>query len=75
MAKDSLKHKVLSGDLQRCLPSPLTNNCISFYQRKLWTLNFTLYDAADSSAQCMMWDESKGARGANEIASSILKWA
>lgn len=75
MAKDSPKHKVLAGDLQKCLPSPLTNNCISFYKRKLWTLNFTLYDAADSSVQCMMWDESKGARGANEIASSILKWA
>nr|CAH7763754.1 unnamed protein product [Callosobruchus chinensis] len=75
MAKSSPKHKVLTGDLQKCLPSPLTTNCISFYKRKLWTLNFTLYDSADGSVACMMWDESKGARGGNEIASSILEWA
>lgn len=24
---------------------------------------------------CLMWDETIGARGGNEIASSILKWA
>lgn len=24
---------------------------------------------------CMMWDETKGERGGNEIASAILKWA
>lgn len=74
MAKNNPKLKVLTGDLQKCLPSPLTTNCISFYKRKLWTLNYTLYDASDSSAHCIMWDESKGARGGNEIASSFLKW-
>lgn len=75
LAKGSSRNKVITGDLQKCLPSPLTTNCISFYKRKLWTLNFTLYDSSDSSVHCMMWDESKGARGGNEIASSILKWA
>lgn len=74
MAKETPRHKVLTGDLQKCLPSPLTTNCISFYKRKLWTLNFTLYDTANSTVHCAMWDESKGARGGNEIASSILKW-
>uniref|UniRef100_A0A6P7GVH8 Uncharacterized protein LOC114347223 isoform X2 n=1 Tax=Diabrotica virgifera virgifera TaxID=50390 RepID=A0A6P7GVH8_DIAVI len=67
--------KVLTGDLQKCLPSPLVTNCISLYKRKLWTLNYTLYDSSDSSVHCIMWDESKGARGGNEIGSGLLKWA
>ena len=67
--------KVLTGDLQKCLPSPLITNCISFYKRKLWTLNYTLFDSSDSSVHCIMWDESKGARGGNEIGSALLKWA
>lgn len=49
MAKTTTTLKVLTGDLQKCLPSPLTTNCISFYKRKLWTLNYTLYDSSDSS--------------------------
>ena len=60
--------KVLTGDLQKCLPSPLVTNCISFNKRKLWTLNYTLYD---SSVHCIMWDKSKGAHGG----SALLKWA
>ena len=38
MAKDSPKHKVLTGDLQKCLPSPLTTNCISLdvYKRQVY---------------------------------------
>lgn len=53
---------------------PIIKNTNNFNERKLWRLNFTLYDALDSSAHCIMWDELKVARGGNEIASSILKW-
>ena len=72
MAKDTLTHKVLTGDLQRCLPTPLITNNVSFYKTKLWTLNFRLYD---SSVHCIMWDETKGACRSNETASALLKWA
>lgn len=75
LSKENPAHKVLTGDLQKCLATPLITNSISFYKRKLWTLNFTLYDCYDSSVHCMMWDETKGARGGNEVASSLLKWA
>ncbi|KAG8313290.1 hypothetical protein J6590_108446 [Homalodisca vitripennis] len=74
-AQENPNHKVLTGDLQKCLATPLITSGLSFYKRKLWTLNFTLYDSSDSSVHCVMWDETKGARGGNEIASALLKWA
>lgn len=74
-AKETPNHRVLTGDLQKCLPTPMITSGLSFYKRKLWTLNFTLYDSSDSSVHCVMWDETKGARGGNEIASALLKWA
>lgn len=75
MAKENLQHKVLTADLQKCLPTPALTNDISFYKRKLWSFNFTIHDAADDSSHCIMWDESKGGRGGNEIGSAIIKWA
>ena len=68
-------HKVVTANLQKCLPTPLLTTSVSFYKRKLWTLNFTMFDSFDSSAYCMMWDESKGGRGGNELASAVWKWA
>lgn len=59
MSKTNPKQKVLTGDLQKCFPTPLLTNGLSFYKRKLWTLNHSLYDSSDKSVHCMMWDESK----------------
>lgn len=75
MSKTTPTHKVLTGDLQKCLPTKMLTNCISFYKRKLLTLNFTLYDSSNNAVHCMMWDETKAGRGRNEMASAILKWA
>lgn len=75
MSKTNPKHRVLTEDLQKCLPTPLLTTGLSFYKRKLWTLNYTIYDSSDNSAHCMMWDESKGGRGGEEISSAIFKWA
>uniref|UniRef100_A0A6P7HCD0 Uncharacterized protein LOC114349067 n=1 Tax=Diabrotica virgifera virgifera TaxID=50390 RepID=A0A6P7HCD0_DIAVI len=58
-AKVNIKHKVLTGDLQKCLPTPYLTNCVNFYKRKLWTLNYTLYDGYNSAEYCEMWDETK----------------
>lgn len=61
-------------DMQKCLPTPSLKNCQSFYLRKLWVLNETIYDSTSNESYCMMWDETPGARGGNEVASCILKW-
>lgn len=74
-AKANCNHKVVIADLQKCLPILHLMNCVSFYKRKLSTIDFTMYDSSDGSAACIMWDESKAARKGNEIASSLLKWA
>ncbi|KAJ8873341.1 hypothetical protein PR048_026975 [Dryococelus australis] len=43
--------------------------------RKLCTLNYTTYDSSTKKGSRDMWDETKGGRGGNEMASGILKWA
>lgn len=67
--------KVIMVDLQKCLPTPLLKNAQSFYSLKLWTFNYTLYDASQMSASCFMWDESIAGRGGNEMASCMLKYS
>lgn len=74
MSKTNFAHKVLTDDLQKCLSTPLLTNGINFYKRKLWTLNYTLFDSSDKSVYCMMWNESKGGRDGEKISSSIFKW-
>ncbi|GBO03612.1 hypothetical protein AVEN_98700-1 [Araneus ventricosus] len=75
MSKTSPTHKVLTGDQQKCLPTPLLINRISFCKRKLWTLNYALLDSSDESVHCMLRYESKPVRGCEEISSVVLKWA
>lgn len=55
--------------------SSKVTNAQSFYSLKLWTYNYTIYDGTTNETTCIMWDESKANRGANEMASGILKWA
>lgn len=54
MSKTNPTNKVLTGDLQKCLPTSLLTNAQSFYKLKLWTLNYTLFDSSDNSVHCMM---------------------
>lgn len=37
--------KVIMVDLQKCLPTPLLHNAQSFYSLKLWSFNYTVYNA------------------------------
>nr|CAI5837196.1 unnamed protein product [Callosobruchus analis] len=74
-AKYSASKIMLTVDLQKCLPTPLLTNSQSFYSLKLWTYNYTLYDSTNKITTCVMWDESKASRGANEMASGMLHWA
>ncbi|GBL81894.1 hypothetical protein AVEN_266718-1 [Araneus ventricosus] len=75
MSKTRPTHKVLTGDQQKCLPTPLLINRISFCKRKLWTLNYALLDSSDESVHCMLRYESKPVRGGEEISSVVLKWS
>lgn len=68
------KERVCTIDLQKCLPTPCLTNAQSFYKLKLWTLNFTVCDMTVGQTHCMVWNESTGKRGSNEIASGLLKY-
>jgi len=37
-------------------------------------LNETIEDSTNNKLFAFMWDETKGARGTNEIASVLYKW-
>lgn len=74
MASKDPSHRVLMVDLQKCLPTPLLTNSSSFYLRKLWSLNYTIHEP-NNTTWCMMWDEVRGGRGGNEMASCFFKWA
>lgn len=73
--QNSIKNNIISGELQKCLSTPVLTNSINFYKRKLWTLNYTMFDSENNSASCLMWNESKAKIGDNYLASAILKWA
>nr|CAH7732156.1 unnamed protein product [Callosobruchus chinensis] len=66
--------KMITVDLQKCLATPLLQNSQSFYSLKLWTFNYTVYDASDKSASCFVWDESVSGRGGNEMASCLMRY-
>lgn len=66
---------IICVDLQKCLLTPVLTNAQSFYSVKLWTYNYTVYNATNKKVSCIIWDESKSSRGANEMASGIMKWA
>lgn len=68
------KSITLMLDMQKCLPTPLLTNTQSFYLRKLWVLNETLHDDTSNKSYCMIWDETEGARGPNEVGSTIIEW-
>lgn len=67
--------KILMFDLQKCMATPNLTNSKSFYLRKLWTLNLTVYDSTSNNAANIVWSENISGRGGNEIASCLIRWA
>ena len=47
---------------------------IVFYMRQLWTYNLGGHNCSDESATMMMWPENMASRGADEIASCLLRY-
>lgn len=81
-AKDKEQSKLdpsvvtVSFDLEKCLPTPYLRNGVSFYKRQLWVYNLTTYktDTNGNEATCLLWNETVGGRGGQEIASCIRKF-
>ena len=69
-AKNSIWYAV-TMDLQSVLSTPCGNVSALYYARKLSVYNFTIYNQATGDGYCMVWDESQGRRGSNEIGSLL----
>ena len=67
---------LLNMDLQRVLETPKAETGPIFYKRKLAVYNMTIFNLVTKEAHCNLWDQTKGQRGANEVATlmyNILK--
>ena len=67
---DSTWHAI-TMDLQSVLATPCGNVSALYYARKLAVYNFTIYNQAIGDGYCMLWNETQGRRGANEIGSLL----
>lgn len=61
-------------DFEKVLNCPHGNVSTFYYKRKLSCFNFTIFDMGKKKAVCFMWDETVAKRGANEVASCLLKF-
>lgn len=66
--------RTIAIDLQQTLPCPRLRANKAYYKRKLWVFNFCIYDLCRKEPNMFIWDEVTGGRGADEVASCLLKW-
>ncbi|XP_067647887.1 uncharacterized protein [Eurosta solidaginis] len=74
-AKLENKTVVLVFDLQKALETPSFSSNIAFDKHQLWTYNLCIVNGADGHDKAYMyvWSENIASRGAEEIASCLIK--
>ncbi|XP_067646248.1 uncharacterized protein [Eurosta solidaginis] len=74
-AKLEDKTVVIVFDLQKALETPSFSSNIAFDKRQLWTYNLCIVNEVDGHDKVYMyvWSENMASRGADEIASCIIK--
>lgn len=60
-------------DLKKFHLTFLLKNAQCFYFLKLWTFNYTVYDATEKTA-CFLWDETIADGGRNKMGSCIMSY-
>lgn len=61
-------------DLQAVLPTPRGDVSVFYYKSKLNNYNFTISELKTGATECYLWHEGEGNRGAEEIATCVLKF-
>ncbi|XP_050500075.1 uncharacterized protein LOC126880315 [Diabrotica virgifera virgifera] len=61
-------------DLQAVLPCPRGDISVFYYKSKMNCFNFTISAIGRDHTECFFWNEVEDQRGANEIASCVLKY-
>lgn len=64
---------VCSVDMQKALPFPILTVNVSYYKRNMYVYNVGVHELKNDKAYCYVWDETKAARGSQEISSCLLK--
>lgn len=74
LAKENSNIHVITFDLEQALPTPKLTTGPCFYKRKLWCYNLNIHNCVTNTGYLFMWDESTAKRGADEIASCLLRY-
>lgn len=61
-------------DLQAVLPTPRGDVSKFYYKSRLNNFNFSITELKTGCTECYFWHEGEGNRGADEIASCVLKF-
>jgi len=61
-------------DLEKVLNCPHVEASSYYYHRKLSLYNLSVYSLGSGDVYCYLWNETQAKRGANEIASCLLKF-
>ena len=61
-------------DLQKVLNCPRSETCEFYYKNKLSVFNFTLFELANLTGHCFVWNETDAKKGANEVGSCLFQF-
>ena len=73
-AKTADHIETLTFDLEKTLPLPRLPAGIVFYKRQLWLYNLGIHSGKTNKSHCFTWSEGVAGRGAQEVASCLIKY-